>query len=123
MKWNTLSILVLLLALMTACQKNNEEDKLSSKSSIDVVFVEYACCTNLVSLYTNIEGPQDCSPYNLLYANNVAEWNIPATYNYGDTLRIQYELLGQCSMEEPAPDCFILCDIRHGIPIEILAIE
>ena len=123
MKWPTFFILVLFLTLMSACQKDNEADELSSKPSIDVVFGEYACCTNLVSLYTDIEGPQDCSPYNLLYATNIAEWNIPDSYNSGDTLRIQYELLGQCSMEKPAPDCLILCDIRHGIPIKILAIE
>ena len=51
--------------------------------------------------------------------SNIDDFNQNSVYNFGDTLKVEFEVLEK----NPYPQRLILCNIDHGIPIKILKIE
>jgi len=99
------------------------EPELSDVSTKDFVYMEGLCCQNLQSLNL-IDLPADCKPdFDLFFAINLEEFSIPDNYNFGDTLSISWEFIDECEAQGDQYDCIITCDMRHGVPIKITAID
>ena len=109
------------LGLFNACK--NDQDKIIPSEYITVIYDEGPCCQNLRAI-TNIELPDQCeSAYNILFADNLAAFNIPQNFQTGDSLQIKFDFTLHCEAEANEYDCLVTCDIRHGVPINITAIK
>ena len=66
--------------------------------------------------------PDTCGDPYILYAFNLEEFN-EVDYSVGDTLIIQFNFTDECEAQYPTYDCIGACDIRHGIPVQIVSIS
>lgn len=111
----------LFLSLLIACNKSQDESL--TEDYITVTYMEGLCCQNLVAS-TNIELPSSCGQaYDVLFATNLDEFNIPQDFQYGDILEIKFEFTTDCEAEADQYNCIVTCDTRHGVPINITAVK
>lgn len=119
--------LFMLIAIGTifGCSDNDKSSlcDLEVYEPLKVIYSSAPCCTNMIAL-EEVFAPDSCgTPYAALFAFNLDEFEIEQSYDFGDTLTITYALNGDCEAQGNDYDCDIICDLRHGIPIQILSIE
>lgn len=130
MKYKTvLSPLVLLLLIcsLNSCKTyvdNVEAKAISLSATIDVELCPgNACCNNIrVANGTKIAGPNSCDGYNALYVVNLEEFGLDNINDCNQIRTIEYKLLEECEAIGEKFDCLIVCDLIHGLPIEIVKV-
>ena len=85
----------------------------------EVRYVEQICCGNMLTL-DNFIVSSACEAYkdSLLRAINLDEFAISQNHQFGDTLKIVYQLTEYCEAS-----CELTCNRRNGIPIKLLVVE
>lgn len=111
--------LLSVLLLFTACEKEQIYSAKTGKLTVEFVDFEQSCDWNLKILDDIlVYNFQQTAASGYLYSN-IEQFNEDQSFQLGDSLRIEYEVLEEC----PYPKRLILCNIDHGIPIRLLSVE
>jgi len=115
---------VFFISFLTNCSKSNQSiDRDITTQFLNVIYSEGThCCRNLRAI-ESFDLPANCEgPFPILFATNIDDFS-DLNLSSGDTLFIEFNFGDDCEAATAAYNCITYCDIRHGVPIEILAIE
>ena len=109
----------LLFFLMFSCN-DEDENNISSKSSINAIYTE-AFCGGLMTVNNQLVT-SICETYkdSLLVVTNKEDFVIFQSLQFSDEVSIEFELTEFC---EGLQDCAIMGNRYNGIPIKILTIN